>query len=400
MMIRRVIAWVIASASLGAFAAGVAVAGSTPVGARTIYAQETLAPTQAPPLTPQLTPMQTPAATATRPRPSVAYATPPPVEAFPSTRSGQAAPDGIRDAISSADLGPRPVVCGAPEASPRVSASPPLFPYDGPAWNKPLELISCGWKPGEPVTVSVVLPGGRSVVLGSGQSDARGAAVYVFNGSRTDPFGTYRFVFAGGKDRAEFQVQLAQPAGARLFLESDGMLYLFGFRPDELVRLFEYCAPSSRPQNERMPLTAWQIFSVDGRGQLLVKLNRIVVEDRGILAASADRQGQRRCHYIVVGSQSSEVHVAGEWTGASFKPISAIGVQAVRADTGNDRLRVRTEPSNAAPDVTRVPAETELPVVSAFVQEDGLWWHVRLPDGEMGWVIDRFVARLRGRGGG
>ncbi len=103
----------IASASLAAFAAGVAVAGSPPVGARTIYAQEDAAPTQAPPLTPQLTPMQS-AATATRARPAVAFTTPPPVEAFPSTQSGKAAPDGIRGAISYADLGPNPVMCGRP----------------------------------------------------------------------------------------------------------------------------------------------------------------------------------------------------------------------------------------------------------------------------------------------
>ncbi len=104
----------------------------------------------------------------------------------------------------------------------------------------------------------MVLPGGRSLVLGRGHSDSRGAAAYVFNGSRTDPFGAYRFIFAGVKQRAELQVQWPQPTGARLYLEPDGFLYLFGFRPDELVRLFEYCAQDVRPQDERVPLTAWQ----------------------------------------------------------------------------------------------------------------------------------------------
>jgi len=88
--------------------------------------------------------------------------------------------------------------------------------------------------------------------------------------------------------------------------------------------------------------------------------------------------------------------VAGAWTEASFRPITAQGVAAVKADTGGDRLRVRTEPSRLAPELARVPPDAQLPAAAAFVQEDGLWWRVELPDGRTGWVMDAFVERIPG----
>jgi hypothetical protein len=317
-----------------------------------------------------------------------------PVITFAAEGASAVAPPGIRAAIGVAKREHPPSVCPAGAGGPSLAPAGAPYPYEAPAWNKPLNLVSCGWSPGEVVTMQARLPDGRVVSLGQAPADDKGRLETVYAGARADPFGTHRFTFSGAAGAAAWSVPLPRPAGARLYLQADGVLFLFGFKAAEPVSLFEYCEQEDSAATGSLPLTQWQTLTVDARGQLLVQLTRLVLPAESGPQAYTDRSGRYTCDYFAVGGASGETHVAGAWTEASYRPITAQGVAAVKADTGGDRLRVRAEPSRLAPELARVPADAQLPAAAAFVQEDGLWWRVELPDGRTGWVMDRFVERI------
>jgi hypothetical protein len=81
---------------------------------------------------------------------------------------------------------------------------------------------------------------------------------------------------------------------------------------------------------------------------------------------------------------------------ATITPIGSTGgiitvnTVAVTNTTSGDRLNMRSEPSLSGTIIARVDPGTRVVITDGPVAQDGFtWWEVRLPTGQIGWVVER-----------
>jgi hypothetical protein len=81
---------------------------------------------------------------------------------------------------------------------------------------------------------------------------------------------------------------------------------------------------------------------------------------------------------------------------ATITPIGSTGgiitvnTVAVTNTTSGDRLNMRSEPSLSGTIIARVDPGTRVVITDGPVAEDGFtWWEIRLPTGQIGWVVER-----------
>jgi hypothetical protein len=217
--------------------------------------------------------------------------------------------------------------------------------------------------------------------------------------SNKDPQGIYKFTFEGDDGRTvAIDIDLGKPDGPRIYLQRDGTLFLYNFNPEEEVRLFEYCDVPD-PGTLQFEFSNWDSFKVDGAGQLTLKLTRylngVKISDN-VTRAFEDKSRMRECYYIAVGEQSGEAH---HDPSNMNEVISVQRVASVVAETGDEKLEILESPGGGKV-ISRVTSGTrllvsELPEVLdiLFFYDDLIWWHVKAPTGEEGWVMDKSVIR-------
>ena len=273
-------------------------------------------------------------------------------------------------------------------------------------------ITTCGWKSGEPVRITIRDPRGSLVTEEVQPTPARFAKdVYEVNFFYQPPVsapeGIYRFTFEGegltGPGTVKAKVTFKHPAQARIFVlgahalepvfgarGGQHELLLYGFRPEEPVRLMAY-----RVDGTRVRFFGWQDYITDRRGQLTIAVDlepEIGAEDEMVYYAYA-----RETHFV-----------AQERFGPDGRSISdpfqmdlyCPGAQAPRITS---RYEARAAESAGALKIVQVPGFGSRVTIEAprdvnvyvFGQprciDHAFWWQVWLRDPvRFGWAAESF----------
>jgi hypothetical protein len=158
-----------------------------------------------------------------------------------------------------------------------------------------LTTQACGWERGGEVDVTIDFPDGRtqSAVVETEKIFDAPVATYTYQWQPGDPTGPYTFTMRGPGGVVTHTLEIVAPDGPRLYRLANGDLWLYGFWPNEAVRLFEYGLTARQGAAEEYRLVHWQSLYVDEVGQLSVQ---------------TDDEPQFPPTYVVVGDRSGEVH--------------------------------------------------------------------------------------------
>jgi hypothetical protein len=268
------------------------------------------------------------------------------------------------------------------------------------AYHNPYELgtdicsASCGWQPNEQVQIILNRPDKEILE----EQTADGVMVYYcYESSFSDPAGRYTIVFKGTSGVIEETVSISPPDGSRLYvhyLESREELHLRYFEPNERIRLFAYGEPGDSSPNASAILSGWQEFTVDSKGQLIIKVDDTTPQ------------------YVVLGEESGEVWPFGrsgkaingmhssiyvESGGGELRPTSCPGAPSQQLRVGDraevctkyDRLIIRSDPGLGNSEITRLEPGEYVTVIDGPVCADNWsWWKIRMKTGAVGWVAE------------
>jgi hypothetical protein len=173
-----------------------------------------------------------------------------------------------------------------------------------------LSFNTCGWKKGELVRATLVLPQQRflmeEVYVGAAaptsttplrlMTGAGGQVTALYRLKPNDAPGTYILRFDGQASHLSHTWRLTKPNAPGVYTDrwpQPTQLWLYGFRPQERVRLCAY-GPSA--------LAGWQGYAADATGQLLIRL---------------EGPNEAALRYVVVGEFAGEVHYPGNGIGGN-----------------------------------------------------------------------------------
>jgi hypothetical protein len=189
-------------------------------------------------------------------------------------------------------------------------------------WFSTVIIPTCGWQPNEFVRMTVRLPDGRIVTQGFRAMDAfsltsKGEIIFGiefrYEIGINDPLGLYQFLMEGDTGTLQYSINVIKPKPhvrdmtPKMFIETGypSTLFLYGFYPNEQVRLFMY---ADFLRGKDYELVAWQPVIMDSNGQ------RFVVSEFIVPAGLAT--------YFAVGEVSGQVPNFGKSIQASGKLIS------------------------------------------------------------------------------
>lgn len=275
-------------------------------------------------------------------------------------------------------------------------------------------ITTCGWKAGETVKITIRDPRGDFRTVEAKATPAKHAKdVYEVNffyqPPITAPEGIYRFTFEGsgitGLGTVKAKVTFKRPTQARLFALSDDAvkpafgaqggkhsLMLFGFLPEEPVRLFAY-----KVEGARITFFGWQDFTTDRLGQLAVNVD---------LSPEIDNQAEmayfayaRETHFVSQERFNAEARSISDrfpmdlyCPGAQTPRITSR--EEVRAVSG-EKLKIVQVPGFGSRVTVEAPGGATL---YAFGQpkciDHAFWWQVWLRDPvRYGWAAESFQGK-------
>jgi hypothetical protein len=130
-----------------------------------------------------------------------------------------------------------------------------------------ISILSCGWAPNDQVAIKVRQPDGQEKSFTQTvESTFMGDSLWFeYATDLNSPQGTYLFSFSGSNGEASYSIPVSLSPG--VFIKevsgNKGRLMLFGFQPNETVRLFEY---QRRPNDFAAMLLGWREYTVDSAG--------------------------------------------------------------------------------------------------------------------------------------
>ncbi len=172
-----------------------------------------------------------------------------------------------------------------------------------------VEMLSCGWSLDDSVDVTLTRP--DSSVIRYRVAVSPYPEVFFLQVRHDlqlfDPPGTYSFEFEGESGAVQHTVAIEDVSGPILYVADDATVQLFGFQPQERVRLFAYKGSSSM-----LELAGWQEYGVDAGGRLTIQVVAmqdvalwVVVreDDEEVLPYQSKRSGSTRSASILKRNQ-------------------------------------------------------------------------------------------------
>lgn len=233
------------------------------------------------------TPVVKPTKTSAPSTPHIVENGSPPVENFSLEDANRIPPSDVLEELHYAAVGggddedTRDTICEGNFQSPAI-----VEPFTSTEVDifSTMSIESCGWWLDTYVAVSIILPDGTTIVDKSEvrtkfmSKSSTPFVMYSYTTSINDPPGIYKFIFQGESGYITHNVKVVKPqtkAPSARFLweEKDNIYYLYGFRPNESVRLFIY---NYIPESvDEISFTAWQSYTTDQNGELLIKVDDI-----------------------------------------------------------------------------------------------------------------------------
>lgn len=298
----------------------------------------------------------------------------------------QATPDDIKNEVEYfVGGGPGPA-CGE-SSEPEVE-----YVTKDVALGDTFEVLVCGWEPDE--VVSLVLEGPEhyryATTLIAVPNRRSYAASFSYS---TDPLqmppGEYALTLTGRTDTVQAAMTIEPPSGPRIFAYSPNELLLFGFMPNELVRVLIYQAESTfRGAKLFFTLLGWSEGRVDSTGYLKLRKPDI---DQTLLVAigalSGETHEDRRLD-AVLRDQDMQPELGVDCSGALATRL----LNAARARvtfTDGKPLLVRDSASQQARIVGRLVEGTAVSLIAGPVCAEHIWWwKVQGDGGASGWSAE------------
>jgi hypothetical protein len=272
-----------------------------------------------------------------------------------------------------------------PEGGPRACDSnsinqPTLDTTPEPAeWLSEVAILTCGWQPNEQITVTVMHEGS---IYANEVQPSNYSITYILPISTSMEVGDYSIVLEAPSGRAETSVNIYRPSGPRLYHVGENELVLYGFAPNEAVRLFAYERESTASHHLKR-LIGWSRFQVDPSGMLIVNapedLTYYIVGDiSGMVQANAMTSAPVARPILVAPCGGRSSYLEHIYPGPG--PRVNASVEAPMD------LRSAAGFSNAV--VSHVEQGTLVAIVSGpTCIENNAWWFIRTENEQQsGWV--------------
>ena len=247
-------------------------------------------------------------------------------------------------------------------------------------------MIACGWQNGDILKGSIRYPDGRLFTKDVKVKDDidKNYAMLEFKPAIDDPPGVYTFILEGKNGKVEDNAYFVEPDGPRLYRSDTDHLFVYGYEPNEQIRLFHYTKGGE--------LAGWQEYEVDKKGALLIKIS---VDTHPYFT-----------YFIVIGELSGESRLLQEdFAGTTMDrirqtsiqvpdcgklpPRLSLGNQARVAFTDGADMRIRVKPGLDQAILEKVPEGTRFSVLDGpSCVNEITWWKVHTNNGFEGWVAE------------
>jgi len=238
----------------------------------------------------------------------------------------------------------------------------------------------CGWREDEIVSLTITFPDGSISRETLEAYDTDGTAATFYDTpipSVNDQIGTYFYLFEGESGKVSHSINVYIPTEPRLYyLYKEKTLeafFLYGYSPNERVRLLVYGSPSDKPLSAS--LTAWSEYYVDRNGQLIIK---IANGFSGSYFAVGDISGVNRNSGY--DSLAVTISSSSNATSCNSNILSRlqVGEYAYVATDPPLKQRVREKAKTSSSIVGLIPPGNSMKILDGPKCADGwAWWKVQ-----------------------
>lgn len=278
-------------------------------------------------------------------------------------------------------------------------------------------IATCGWEADELVKVTLMDPQGKfytyesRAVPSKNRKDIFKVDLY-FQPGVDAPEGKYRFTLQGSPSHknggtVKTHVFFNRTSGARLYavpenrfepvlqpLGGKHKLRLDKFLPNEWVRILVY-----QFKGTAIEFFAWQDFTADKTGRLIVDVNLPDIDNETILNFYAYGQETHSVHlerFNLDGLRVNRQYDMDLFCAGGQTPRLA-GVSEIKAAAEVEAVPILQQPGYGSRVIIRAPADAHLQVYGYPKCIDrAYWWKVTLKEPvRFGWVAESYLGRYR-----
>lgn len=137
-----------------------------------------------------------------------------------------------------------------------------------------VDITICGLPQNEQVGIQLIYPNRNDVTTFQDAENTSGTnkaeITFSFIPRIDDPLGSYKFIFSGVGWSLEYEAEVINPIGSRLYL-FESQLFFVNFSPNEHIRLLAYRA--SEDNDLYHEFLGWQWFQVNEHGSLQIDVD-------------------------------------------------------------------------------------------------------------------------------
>jgi len=275
--------------------------------------------------------------------------------------------------------------CGAP---PPPCLQPTFLQLESEKeWLSHVNIQMCGWQPAENISVTMTYQGSIFQTF-EVQANSGGEAWYSLPVTSMVP-GIYSVILDAPSGHLETKFNIYMPSTPRMYSVSDTKLILFGFSPNENIRLFAYeMIFFNPPDYNALHLSGWSSYQVDSSGMLIVNvpydigIAYFVVSEVSGLVVDSDTTLRRR----TLGRTASPIFASTCGGPPSFLML-IVQFNPFVSTAESSTISMRADPGFSKTILSDLPPRTNVTVLRGPECVDNTpWWYGRTEDGSEGWM--------------
>jgi hypothetical protein len=343
--------------------------------------------------------------------PPAPSAEPPTETVFEPSKGSQVSPDDFLNEVSfygNGGGGPEGFYFCQNESKPTLTYNLHQMTQAEYSFIRPI-AVTCGWRKGEQVIITVTGPGGKIYTENTTASedanlngdilkgyyvsadpltfnevpdDPHLKDLFWLHGITVVPVGDYQIHFEGKSGSVDAAVRITATAEQARNSASGG-IFLFGFAPNDQVRIVYYYDSASNSKTKQPP--TWQEYQVDSNGELWIK----EIPNDVLVSAIF---GQKSGYITTLGVTASGT--AALKCGKALPTRTSLG-QFLRLASflKDDGLKLYNNPGISAPATGLFLYENPHGAYVRTISEptcvgDSYWWKVQTMDNQVGWATE------------